>query len=314
MNEQEHIEKYLSSIRHDLRSQLLVVREGTSMALEGLGGKNCDKCFSFLRPALESADQMNKLIEELLSTSRFKAIVARIISEREGNLKTQKNERVSNDLETLKYELLGMISHAIRTPLTVVKEGLSLVLDEIPGKLNPQQKQFLSEAKQSADRLIKYVENILGKPWDKVIEQEKKDLPDETIEGQESPPGKHKILIVEDQPAIVNMVKMRLEANDYEVITAGNGQEGLEKARQENPRLIILDVMLPVMNGYKVCKLLKADSKYKGIAVIMASARPHHELRKLGKEVGADAFVTKPFEAQALLSTIKELLEKKSDE
>jgi hypothetical protein len=64
MNEEKKIEEYLSSVRHDLRGQLLVVREGTSMVLDGLGNKNCNKCFSILRPALESADKINKLIGE----------------------------------------------------------------------------------------------------------------------------------------------------------------------------------------------------------------------------------------------------------
>ena len=313
MNSETKIEEFLSTVRHDLRNQLLVVREGTSMVLDGLGDKNCDKCFSLLRPALESADKLNKLIEELLSTSRFDAILAPLISEKEEDLKAQKNELLSNDLETLKYELMSIISHAIRTPLTVVKEGLSLVLDEIPGKLNAQQKQFLSDAKGSADRLIQYVEKILEKPWDKIVEPETGDLPDEVKEKKESFPTRHRILIVEDQAAIINMVKIRLEANNYEVITAENGQEGLEKARKENPSLIILDVMLPIMNGYKVCKLLKADSKYNRIPIIIATARPTHELRKLGKEVGADAFLTKPFEAQVLLLKIRELLGKKSE-
>lgn len=311
MNEKKKIEEYLSSVRHDLRGQLLVVREGTSIILDGLGNKDCDKCFSILRPALESADKLNELIEELLSTSRFNTILGPLPSEKEENLETLKKELVGNDLETLKYELMSMISHAIRTPLTVVKEGLSLVLDEIPGQLNTKQKQLLSDAKQSADRLIRYVERILEKPWDKIAEPDPNDLLDETQDGKERLTGKDRILIVEDQAAIVNMVKIRLEASNYEVITAGDGQEGLEKARKEHPSLIILDVMLPSMNGYKVCKLLKADSKYNRIPIIMATARPQHELIKLGKEVGANAFITKPFEAQVLLSKIKELLSNK---
>ena len=107
------------------------------------------------------------------------------------------------------------------------------------------------------------------------------------------------------------MLKMRLEANNYEVITAGDGQEGLEKAHKENPNLIILDVMLPKMNGYKVCQLLKADPKYSKIPIIISSGRTPQEVGKVGKEVGADAYISKPFEAEVLLSKIKELLEKK---
>jgi len=107
------------------------------------------------------------------------------------------------------------------------------------------------------------------------------------------------------------MLKMRLEANHYEVITASDGQEGLERARRENPSLILLDIMLPKMNGYKVCQLLKADPKYRSIPVIISSGRTPQEIQKVGKEVGADAFVSKPFEAEKLLKKIQELLERK---
>ena len=313
MNKEKKIEEYLSSVRHDLRGQLLVVREGTSMVLDGLGNKNCNKCFSILRPALESADKINKLIGELLSTSRFNTILDPVISEKEEDLETLKNELISNDLETLKFELMGMISHVIRTPLTVVKESLSLVLDEIPGQLNDQQKQLLSDAKQNADDLIQSIENIFEKSWDKIVHPAKNNLPSGATDREDSVTTKNRILVVEDQAAIVDMVRMRLEANNYEVITAADGQEGLDKARKENPNLIILDVMLPKMDGYKVCKLLKADPRYNKIPIIISTGRTQQEVRKLVKEVGADAYISKPFEAKLLLSKIKLLLEKKEE-
>ena len=311
MNEEKKIEEYLSSVRHDLRGQLLVVREGTSMVLDGLGNKNCNKCFSILRPALESADKINKLIGELLSISRFNTILDPLISEKEEDLKTLKDELISNDLETLKFELMGMISHVIRTPLTVIKESLSLILDEIPGQLNAQQKQLVSDAKQNADDLIQSIEGIFEQSWDKIVQSARDNFPSGAPEKKDTLPTKHRILVVEDQAAIVDMVRIRLEANNYEVITAADGAEGLDKARKENPNLIILDVMLPKMDGYKVCKLLKADPRYNKIPIIISTGRTQQELRKLGKEVGADAYISKPFEAQMLLSKIKLLLEKK---
>ena len=121
--------------------------------------------------------------------------------------------------------------------------------------------------------------------------------------------GKKRILIVEDEAQLVNLLKMRLEANDYEVITAYDGQEGLDKARKEKLNLIILDLMLPGMDGYKVCGLLKKDTRYAGVPIIMFTARAQEEDIKLGKEVGADAYITKPFEPQVLLEKIKELLQ-----
>jgi twitching motility two-component system response regulator PilH len=311
MNEQEKIEAYLSSVRHDLRSQLVVIREGTSMILEGIGNENCDNCFALLKPSLECTDELNRLIGDLLSVSRFNDLSAAPRPAKEEEPVSGKKELLENELEKFEMKLLGMISHEIRTPLTVIKEGLSLVIDEIPGPLNAKQKELLSAGRQNVDVLIQSVEEILEKSWNEIGHPARAPSPDEAIAGKEKAPPKKRILIVEDQAMIVNMLKMRLEANGYEVITAGDGQEGLEKAHQENPNLIILDIMLPKMNGYKVCQLLKADPKYKTIPIIISSGRTPPEIRKMSKEVGADAYVNKPFQAETLLSTMKELLEKK---
>lgn len=121
-------------------------------------------------------------------------------------------------------------------------------------------------------------------------------------------PNKKRILLVEDETDLVEMVKLRLEANGYEVLTAYDGQEALEKARREKPDLIVLDLMLPKIDGYKVCRMLKFDEKYKNIPILMFSARAQDSDKKLGEEVGADAYVTKPFEPEILLGKIKELL------
>ena len=117
-----------------------------------------------------------------------------------------------------------------------------------------------------------------------------------------------KILIVDDEAQLVEMMKMRLEATNYDVVTAYDGQEGFDKARNEKPDLIILDLMLPKMDGYKVCGLLKKDTRYSKIPIIMFTARAQEEDKKLGEEMGAEAYITKPFEANTLLAKIKELL------
>jgi CheY-like chemotaxis protein len=205
-----------------------------------------------------------------------------------------------------------MISHIIRTPLTVVKESLSLMLEEIPGKLNAKQKELISTGKDNVDDLIQSVEAIFEKSWNEIVHPAENYIPAKATVQKQTLTAKKRILIVEDQPPIVNMLKMRLEAHDYEVITAGDGQEGLEIAKKENPSLIILDVMLPKLSGYKVCQLLKADPKYNPIPIIISSGRTPQEIKKVSQEVGADAFVSKPFEADVLLSKMKELLEKKA--
>jgi len=117
-----------------------------------------------------------------------------------------------------------------------------------------------------------------------------------------------RILMVDDEPEFLEMVKTRLEAGGYEVITASDGQQGLDKAKKEKPDLIILDLMLPKMDGYKVCGFLKKDTRYSGIPIIILSARAQEEDMKLGEELGADAYIIKPFDAPVLLNKIKEFL------
>ena len=120
--------------------------------------------------------------------------------------------------------------------------------------------------------------------------------------------NKKKILLVDDEQDMVYAVKMQLEADGFRVLTAPDGQEGLDKARKEKPDLIILDLMLPRIDGYKVCRMLKFDEKYKNIPVIIYTARAQEVDEKLGYEVGADAYLTKPFDPKKLLAKINELL------
>lgn len=121
---------------------------------------------------------------------------------------------------------------------------------------------------------------------------------------------KKRILIIDDEEDILNLLRFRLEANNYEVASALDGQEGLNKARSMKPNLIILDLMLPKLDGYKICRMLKFDESYKDIPIIMFTARAQKNDEELGMEVGADAYITKPFESEVLLNKMRELLEK----
>ncbi|HQP10212.1 MAG TPA: response regulator [Candidatus Omnitrophota bacterium] len=120
--------------------------------------------------------------------------------------------------------------------------------------------------------------------------------------------AKKKILLVDDEKDILLIVAFKLKGAGYEVITAMDGQEGLNKARAESPDLIILDLMLPKIQGHKVCGLLKNDTKYKNIPIILFTARVQKEDIELSREVGADAYITKPFEASDLMGKVAELL------
>ena len=119
---------------------------------------------------------------------------------------------------------------------------------------------------------------------------------------------KKRILIVDDEPDLLETIQINLELEGYECLVAYDGFRGFERARQEKPDLIILDVMLPGMNGYKVCRLLKFDEKYKRIPIIMLTAEAQEKDRQTGQETGADVYMTKPFAADKLLAKVKEYL------
>lgn len=120
---------------------------------------------------------------------------------------------------------------------------------------------------------------------------------------------KKKILIIEDYNNIVEILTMRLNAMGYEVISAKDGQEGLALARKEKPDLIVLDIMLPKLSGYKISRLLKFDSKYKDIPIIMLTSRETKRDEQIGLETGVDEYVYKSDRTGKLLRTIRHFLD-----
>jgi len=119
---------------------------------------------------------------------------------------------------------------------------------------------------------------------------------------------KKRILIVEDEVNMQELLKFRLQENGYEVAVAGEGFVALTKVRTFRPHLIILDLMLPKMDGYTICRLLKFNDGYKGIPVLILSARSSEDDISRGMAMGADGYMTKPYEPAELLAKIKELL------
>ncbi|HTD56288.1 MAG TPA: response regulator, partial [Silvibacterium sp.] len=115
-----------------------------------------------------------------------------------------------------------------------------------------------------------------------------------------------KILIVEDEPNMVAGLRDNFEFEGYKVITAGDGVEGLQKALDESPDLVVLDVMMPRMSGLEVCKQLRA--KRATLPIIMLTARGQEVDKVVGLELGADDYVTKPFSIRELLARVKAIL------
>ena len=116
---------------------------------------------------------------------------------------------------------------------------------------------------------------------------------------------KQKILVVDDEPDAVELLEVNLEGAGYTVASAHDGEEALKKARMTLPDLIILDLMLPEVDGMEVCKILRRDQKTSHIPIIMLTAKAAEIDRVLGLELGADDYVTKPFSVKVLLQRIK---------
>ncbi len=111
-----------------------------------------------------------------------------------------------------------------------------------------------------------------------------------------------KVLVVDDEASIVNIISYNLKKEGYDVITAEDGEAGLELAMNENPDLILLDIMMPKMDGYEVCRKIREKSN---VPIIMLTARADEVDKVIGLEMGADDYVTKPFGNRELIARVK---------
>ncbi|MSU31683.1 MAG: response regulator transcription factor [Pedosphaera sp.] len=122
-----------------------------------------------------------------------------------------------------------------------------------------------------------------------------------------------KILVVDDEPDALEVLEFNLKNAGYEVTTADDGETALKKARQQLPDLILLDLMLPEIDGLEVCKLLRRDTATSGIPIIMLTAKASEIDRVVGLELGADDYVTKPFSPRELVLRVRNLLKRRSE-
>ena len=124
--------------------------------------------------------------------------------------------------------------------------------------------------------------------------------------------ARKKILVVEDEADVSKALEIRLNATGYQPVIAVDGEEGWNKAQSEKPDLIILDVILPKLDGYGLCNLIKKDAKTKNTPVIMLTAKGMLGDIEKGFHMGADCYLSKPYEWDRLLQNIKKFLEKKT--
>lgn len=118
------------------------------------------------------------------------------------------------------------------------------------------------------------------------------------------------ILIVDDEPNVVIPIQFLLEQSGYGVIIAENGEDALELIYQYKPDLVLLDIMLPGIDGYEVCEIVRLNPNYRNVKIIFLTAKGREEEIAKGMALGADAYITKPFSNNTLVAKIEELLEK----
>jgi two-component system alkaline phosphatase synthesis response regulator PhoP len=131
--------------------------------------------------------------------------------------------------------------------------------------------------------------------------------PAETV-GPVPPARAGRVLVVEDEQDVAELIRYNLTKEGYEVRVVGNGVDGLKQARESQPVMILLDIMVPQLNGWEVCRRLKQDPDTRGIPVIMVTGRVEEGDKVLGFEMGADDYVTKPFSPRELLARIRAVL------
>ena len=122
-----------------------------------------------------------------------------------------------------------------------------------------------------------------------------------------------KIVLAEDEPQIARLVEFKLKKEGYQVVSKGNGEEALAAIKAEKPDLILLDVMMPVMDGYEVLRRVKEDENLKNIPVVMLTAKAQEKDVVKGIDLGADDYITKPFHPAELLARVKRILGREKD-
>lgn len=117
-----------------------------------------------------------------------------------------------------------------------------------------------------------------------------------------------RILVADDEAHIVRILKFNLERANYQVMTAFDGEEAYQMAVKEQPHLIFLDVMMPKIDGYQVCRMLREEAGLKDIPIIMLTAKGQDMDEEMGQAAGANLYITKPFSPKELIAKVKELI------
>jgi len=123
-----------------------------------------------------------------------------------------------------------------------------------------------------------------------------------------------RILIVDDEPNIVLALELLMKREGYETLSVDDGEKAFEAVKEFLPDLVILDIMMPKMDGYEVCQLIRADARFRDVSIIMLTAKGREVEREKGMAMGADLYVTKPFSTREVMLKVKEILARRLDQ
>lgn len=145
--------------------------------------------------------------------------------------------------------------------------------------------------------------------WRRTGESGSRKLGASTEESMQSTELKNQIVLVDDEPNIRETVAFILEAEGFDVVTAADGVEGLERVRAVKPKVVLLDVMMPRMDGYEVCQAIRADPELQGVFILILTAKGQKADELKALEVGADLYMSKPFDDEVVLQVIQDVFE-----
>ncbi len=158
---------------------------------------------------------------------------------------------------------------------------------------------------QIKDGIIQLRQALRARPEDNFLKMRLDELTRIEPTGLEGESRRITVLVVDDSPTIRRLVEITLEREGYRVIAAADGQEGLDRIRDELPDLVLLDITMPRMNGYQLCKTIKAEGETANIPVIMLSGKDDVADKEMGRKVGSSGYITKPFEPDELVMYVR---------
>ncbi len=192
----------------------------------------------------------------------------------------EKSKPFSRILTELDADVDFSISHELKERLTTIKGYLQLLIEDYTGDLNDEVitilGDILEESKQLEDKIVKKFNNVEG-----IIE-------------------KYDVLLIEDDISTVTLIKKFFKRKGYSLKGVLTGSKGIEELKLISPKLILLDIMLPDISGFEICKILKSDENYRNIVIYYLTAVPNGEVEKKMEETQADGYILKPFDLSEL--------------